>query len=133
MDVWDRVLGIAGRSRLGHRVTLADPCATPDEELAGVRQRDLVAVGRLDRDRQAVGRNLPGERDLPGGGSTDRGGVAERDVDAAVLPTCVLVVSDRELPEHWTVHGPRPGERSGCEDERDEQGQDPHEESPCCL
>jgi len=40
---------------------------------------------------------LPGEGDLAGGRGTNRARVAERDVDASVLPACVRVVDDGEL------------------------------------
>jgi hypothetical protein len=65
MDVRDIVLRLARGATLRDGISLVDVTAAPHEKPADVRQRRLVPVGRLDRDRQAVRRNLPGEGHLP--------------------------------------------------------------------
>lgn len=111
------MLCLAGRARVGDRVSFGHPRALADAQCPEMRQRRLVPVVRCDRDGQAVPRNLPGERHLTRRRRTYRTGLAERDVDTAMLPGGVLVADDRELAEDRAVSRPRPcpGGRSRAE------------------
>jgi hypothetical protein len=108
VDVRHVVLGDPRRPRLGDRLPLLDGRTALDEERTDMSQRRLVAVGGDDRHGQPVGRNLTGERDLTRSRCAHDEGLAERDVDPAVLPARIRVVAERELPEHRSVRGPRP-------------------------
>ena len=69
MDVRNRVLCIARRPGIRDRVSLGDDGALPDAHGSQMRERRLVSVAGDDRDREPVGRNLPGERHLAGCGA----------------------------------------------------------------
>jgi hypothetical protein len=98
VDVRDVVLGCPGRAGLGERVALDDGVSGRHEQRSEMRQRDLEAVRRLDRDGEAVRRDPPRKRDLTRGGSAYDASVAEGDVHAAVLAPGVRVVADGEAP-----------------------------------
>ncbi len=118
MDVRDGMLRLAGWSRVRDRLPLGHALPALDAERTEVRERCLMAVGRLDGDRKPVRRNVPRIADIAGHGSTDRTGAVESNVDPTVLSSRVWVVSEGELAKDWTIRGPGPS--PGVRD-RDEQ------------
>ena len=138
MDVSDLVLGVAARAAGSDRVALRNSCTTPDDQLSEVCERRLVPVGRRDRDGQTVSRHCARERHLAGNrrangtGSAGPVVVAERDVDASVLPGCVLVVADMETLENGAVRGPRPRPaRRRTGEPADDRNERPDDEARC--
>ncbi len=129
MDVRNRVLCIARRPRVSDRVSLGDERALPDAEGPEMRERRLVSVTGDDRDRQAVRRDLAGERHLARRGGADGGAFVYRDVDAAMLARGVLVSGHCIATEHVAVGwpDPRPGGCAGDErpDQSDDRADDP--------
>ena len=113
VDVRNRMLGVARRPGICDRVPLRDDRSLPDAQHAEVRKRRLVAVGADDRHREAVRRDLSGERHLPGRGRPYRARVAHGDVDPAMLTRGVLVTTDRVASKHVAVGGPHPRPRGG--------------------
>lgn len=130
MDVRDVVLGLAGWAGFGDRRILVDLGAPLDEQRAEVRQRHLAAVSCGDCDGQPVCRDLARERDLPGSRSAYDGGIAEGDVDAAVLAPGIRVLADRELPQDRSVRRPGPGRRIRRGDERPERDRERDQDRP---
>jgi hypothetical protein len=127
MDVRHVVLRSAGEAGRRDRGTLLDECAALDEQCADMHQRDLVAARRQDRDGEPVHRHLACEGHLACDRSAHDLGCADGDVDAAVLPSRIRVVAEREGAEHVALDGPGPCSRLLCgdesPDERDEQDQ----------
>jgi hypothetical protein len=111
VDVRDLVLAHPGEAGLGDRVSLLDERTALRKQRAEMRQRDLVPVRGRDRDREPVRRHLARERHLARRGSADDVRGADGDVDAAVLPSRIRIVAEREAPEHLALDGPRPGAR----------------------
>jgi hypothetical protein len=104
----DNALGDLGRARDGN-------CSEMDE-------RDGQAVGRLERERAAAARDRSGEAHRPGYRRPDRVAGVGADVEAAVLPRRVGVVTELEGSKHRPVDGPGPGEcgrRAGLERDQD--------------
>ena len=114
MNVSDLVLGVTAWTTGSDRVALRNSRSTLDDQLSEVCERRLVPVGRRDRDGKTMSRNRSREchfarnRRANGAGSPGPGIVAEGDVDASVLPGCVVVVADMETLENGAVDGPRP-------------------------
>lgn len=109
MHVGSCVLRLARRARLCDDIAFRHVRAAPDRDRTDVRERRLGAVGRRDRDRQAVRGHLAGERHLAGYRGSDDVCFADGDVDAAMLARGVLVVTDRELAKHGAFDRPCPG------------------------
>ena len=68
MDVRNRMFSVARWPGICDRVSLRDDRSLPDAQRSEVCERCLVSVGGDDRHREAVRRDLPGERHLPGRG-----------------------------------------------------------------
>ena len=138
MDVSDLVLGLAARTESSDLVALRNSCTTLDDQRSEVCERRPVPVGRRDRDRQTVSRDRARERHFAGNrrangtGSTGPVVVAERDVDASVLPGCVLVVADMEALENNAVHGPRPRPARRRTSERADRGNERSDDEARC-
>ena len=64
VDIGDVVLRRAGEARLCDRGPFADSCPSLDEQRSQMREGGLVSIRSRDGHGQAVGRHLPGERDL---------------------------------------------------------------------
>jgi len=109
MEIRNLVLDLAARSWIGDGISLRDRCALANAQRSEMGERRLVAVGRRDRHREAVRRNLPGERHLARRRSAHRTRPAHGDVNPSMLTCRVLVAPDRELPEDRAVGGPPPG------------------------
>jgi hypothetical protein len=106
MHVWRVVLRVARRPAFGDRVAFAHVRAAPHGDPADMCQRGLEAVDGRDRDRVAVGRHLACEGHLSGDRRAHGARASERDVDPAMLPRGVLVVTERELAEDGAVGRP---------------------------
>ncbi len=122
------MFSVARRPGIRDRVPLRDDRSLPDAQRSEVCERRLVPVSGDDRHREAVRRDLPGERHLPGRGRPYRRRAAYGDVDSAMLTCCVLVSTDRVAPEHLAVGRPhpRPRGRSGAERPDDGEGSADH-------
>ena len=97
-----------------NRLTLGHDGARVDQERAEMQQRDRVAVGRLNGDREPVRGDLAGEHDRPRGRRDH--GVAESalDVDPAMLSRNERVVLVERKPlQHRPRNRPRPGAGRG--------------------
>jgi hypothetical protein len=128
MDVRGVVLCLTRRARLGHRVALLDPITLADEKPAEVRQGRLLALCRANGDGQTVRGDLAREGHLARRWRSHARGVADRDVDPAMLPARVRVVPETEGAEHGPVGRPRPRERSW----RSDQGGERHSRGDDC-
>jgi hypothetical protein len=118
LDVRHRVLGNAARPHDRDGLAFGNDCAARDQGRAEVQERDGVAVGRLDRDRQTVRRDPADERDRAGGRSENR--IAERtlDVDAAMLTRRQgVVLGEEEATQDRPVDRPRPRSCGGGDEE----------------
>ncbi len=128
VDVGLRQLGLVGRADSPHRGALRDCQPLRDAYRPEVRHRHRVAARRLDRDDEAVVRDLPDEGHASGGGCPDVRAVLTGDVDAAVLTRGIGIRPERERPEHGAVRRPRP--RAGRAREPERQQHDCHQERP---
>jgi hypothetical protein len=126
------MLGRAGWPGIRDGLAFLDPIAALHEQWAEMSQRRLVSTRGRDRHRQAVRWNLAGEGHLAGRRSAHDPGVAERDVDSAVLAAGVRVVSQREAAEDLALGRPRPGPRPRREDESPAQHQEEGRKQPRC-
>jgi hypothetical protein len=131
VHVWHWMLRFSRRTGLRQHVPLRDGLAATDVQLPEMRQRRLV-LARHDRDGQAVCRDRAGERHRAGYGRAERGSGAEPDVDATMLPGCVLVAADGEPAQYRAVRGPGPCPGGGADGERaDHRGRESREQSRC--
>ena len=85
LDVRHRILRNAARPDDGNLLPFCDDVASSDESCTEVQQGHRVAVGHLDRHREAVRRDPPDERDRATDGSDDRVAEHTLDVDSSVL------------------------------------------------
>jgi hypothetical protein len=108
MNVRHSVLRLSGRSGLCNRFSLLHARAALHEERSEVRQGRFVTAIGGNRHGEAVGRHLSREGDLAAHWRQYRARVTERNVHAAVLPTCVAVVLNGKLAENWSIGRPRP-------------------------
>jgi len=128
-------LGLLARSDRPHDGALFDDGALRHGDRTEVDVRYRVAVCRLDGDGLAAARHRTGERD---GSSGSRAyGMAEgaRDVDPAVLPGRIGVVSEDERPHDRPVRGPGPSTSAWNERERkrhDDEQHLPHSKTSRC-
>ena len=90
------VLDPVARPDHGDRVALGHGRAARDGECAEVEQRHRVPVRRLDRDRPAVAGHGADEADEPAMRGANRRPGSGPDVDAAVEPRRVGVVSEQK-------------------------------------
>jgi hypothetical protein len=115
----------AARADDPDRLALRHNRAPADEERAEMQERDGVAVGRLNGDREPVRRDLADERHRSCGRRYHR--VTERplDVDPTMLAReeRVLLVK-RELLQHRPWNRPRPRAGRGGHRERQEHRDD---------
>ena len=118
MDVWHGVLGLPGRAGLGDRLTLLDVRTALHLQRTEVGKRRLVTVASRDRDRESVRGHLSREGDLAARWRGHKRRVAERDVYATMLSTCVLVVAESEFAQDRPVSGPCPRQGGGGQDQR---------------
>ena len=132
MDVRHVVLRLSRRPGFGNRVALIHVHATLDEQRAEMGQRSLVPVARDDRDGQAMRGNLACKGDPTSNRRPHLTRIAKGDVHAAVLPTGVGIVCDREVAKDWAVSRPRPGPRSGRDDECPRDRCDTSDRPSCC-
>jgi hypothetical protein len=125
LHVRDRVGRHAARADDPDRLALRHNRAPADQERAEVQERDGVAVGRLNGDREPVRRDLADERHRSGGRRDHR--VTERplDVDPTMLAReeRVLLVK-REALQHRPGKRPRPRAGRGGHRERQEHRND---------
>jgi hypothetical protein len=132
MDVRHGVLGLPGRPGLGNDLTLLDVRAALHLQRTEVGERRPVTVSSRDRDREPVRGHLPRERDLAAHRRDHGGRLAERDVHATMLPTCVLVFTESELTQDRPVSGPCPRERGGRHDQRADDCRAPDDSPSRC-
>ena len=128
MDVRNLMFSVARWPGICDRVSLGDDRSLPNAQRSEVCERRLDSVDDDDRHRQAVRRDLPCERHLPGRGRPYRARVAHCDVDSAMLTRGVLVSTDRVAPKHFAIARPhpRPRGRSGAERPDDGEGSADH-------
>jgi hypothetical protein len=114
LHVGHRVRRHAARADGRHRLALGHGRALADQERAEMQQRDRIAVGRLDRDRQPVRGDAADERDGSRGWREHGASEWPLEVDAAVLPRRERVVRGKgEALQHGPGHRPRPGAGRG--------------------
>jgi hypothetical protein len=97
---------------------LCDSSPRSDRDRSQVNQGDRVAVLRADRQAAPLTGNLARERDDPGHRSAHVCARRRADVDSAVLPASVRVVTGDEGPEHGAVDRPAPSGRTRHERQR---------------
>jgi hypothetical protein len=113
VDVRLGPLRLAAPPRDADGVALGDGRTLRDVERAEMRQRDREAVRGLDRQGEAVGGDGPRERDDSRRGSTQDLALGARDVDAAVLASCVGIRTVRIGTQHGAPQRPAPRGRAG--------------------
>ena len=129
----DRVLALAD---LADDAAFSDRAAARDGDRPELEQRHGVAVGRLDRQRAAAGRNGADERDDAGGGRPHGVAGSGADVDSTMLARCVLVRCERERAQERPVNRPGPAESTRDDDQRRDRCNDrdgeyaPHQTPP---
>jgi hypothetical protein len=96
VDVGLGVLGRPARADRADRLSFADRRAALDGERAQVEKSDGEAVRRPDRERESAAGHGPGERHRSGGRRAHGRALERTEVDAAVLPGGVRVVSQDE-------------------------------------
>jgi hypothetical protein len=125
------VLGLSGRASCCEHIAFRDRLTPADTQLAEMREGRLV-LARGDGDREAVGRDRPGERHGAGQGRTDRCRPVQCDVDAAVLTSRVSVAAHGEAAQDGTIGGPSPcPPRRAGRKRRDDGGAETGEPSRC--
>jgi len=135
----DRVLGLTAPADQPDDRSLRHRPAAFDLDLPEVQKGQRVAVGRLDGHGPAASGDSSGERDDTCPGRADRCALRRADVDAAVLPGDVRVVTRGERLQQRTVDRPRPGGSGRGNDQQQEshEGQQhdcsAHVRPPCCL
>ena len=122
VDVGLRALRVSARSDRAHDFAFADGRPDSDRDRPQVDERDRVPVLGADRQAAALVWNLARERDDPAHRSAHVGARRRADVDSAVLPASVGVVTGDEGPQHGAVDGPAPPGSARDEGERGEQG-----------
>ena len=123
MDVGLSPLGVAARADRADDLPLLDRRSRSHPDRSQVDERDRVAVGRANRQAQALVRKLTDEGGDAGCGCPNLGAGRRRDVDSAVLSAGVGVPFCDERPQHRSVDGPRPGIRRRAQDKGE---QDPN-------
>lgn len=115
------VLGRPAPAGLAHDIVLVDARPPDHTRLPEVQQGHDVAVVGEDRDREAVARNGPGERDGPTDGREDGPPGIDAYVDAAVLTSRVWILHRPEPLDHrplcWPAPGSGPSDADGQKDE----------------
>jgi len=121
VDVRHRPLGLAARADHADGGALVDLRALDHSDSTEMGERDRQPVAREDADGLAVAWHGAGERHGARGGRVDGLGVGSGDVDAAMLPTRVGVVTEEERTEHGSLRRPRPRgrPRGRCQHGRD--------------
>jgi len=114
----DRIGAVAAATDEGALLHGRSAC---DQRLGELEQRDRVAVGGLDRERPSALRERAHEGDGSGRGREHVGSDGRAEVDAAVLPACVRIGTERERPQHRPGDGPGPAEGRRGERERRER------------
>jgi hypothetical protein len=126
VDVGDVVLDLPARAYGSDDRSLGHGLPLMGADRAEMGHCHGVAVGRLDRHDFAAGGNGARERDRAGCRRHDRVACRSADVDSAVLPCRVWVLTENEFLEYRPSHGPGPGSRRGDDHEgcreRDDQG-----------
>jgi hypothetical protein len=97
MDVGLGMLQLPARADGRHGCAFGDSGALLDPKRPEMEERHRVSVERLDRQRPSAPGHRPGERDRTCGRRAHRSAGHCRDVDAAVLATCVGIVAEIEL------------------------------------
>ena len=124
VDVWDRVLALAAGADRADRRALAEGRAAVDRDRAEVDERDRVAVLRSHGDGSPARGNGAGEAHDSCRGRADGRSFVAGDVDAAMLPSGVGILSERRMvvapaPRRARSRrvraARRPGTRSGPE------------------
>jgi hypothetical protein len=105
------VLDVAARTEYSDLLALGNRGAARDPERPEVKERERVAVTRLDRDRAAVLRQRTGEADHARRRREDGLLCGAADVDPAMLACLVLVRVHDERTQDVTGRGPGPGPR----------------------
>lgn len=126
MDIRTCQLRRPARADGSDGVLLGDRHTLRDEDRAEMRERDGVAVRRLDRDRLAARRNSAGEADRARCGRDNRlPRCVGSDVHAAMLPGRVgMRFVEGERLQHRPSHRPTPRIRPRRPDEEDHQRED---------
>jgi len=118
VDVGLGAFGLAARPDRADDFALCDSSPHTNGDRPQVNQGDRVAVLGTDRQAAALTGNLARERDDPGRRSAHLSARRRADVDSAVLPASVRVVTGDEGPEHWAVDRPAPSGRARHESQR---------------
>jgi hypothetical protein len=118
VDVGLGAFGLAARPDRADDFALCDSSSHSNGDRPQVNQGDRVAVLRADRQAAARTGNLAGERDDPGHRSPHLSARRRADVDSAVLPASVRVITGDEGPEHRAVDRPAPSGRARHERQR---------------
>jgi hypothetical protein len=118
VDVGLGTFGLAARPDRADHFSLCDSSPHSDRDRAQMDKGDRVAVLGADRQAAALPGNLAGERDDSGHRSAHLGARRRADVDSAVLPAAVGVVTGDEGPEHGAVDRPAPSGRARHENQR---------------
>ena len=118
MDVWLRRDGVGSGTAYRDDGAFVDERSAESEELAQLEQRDRPAVVGPDGDRLPSAGHRPRERHRAGGRRADGRAGLGADVDAAVLPARVRIVSERERTQDRAGHRPGPAVRRRRDDER---------------
>jgi hypothetical protein len=118
VDVGLCQLRLAARADRSNDFALRHRVATPHRVRPEVYERDRVAVRRRDRQRLATDGHGPREGDRAGDRCPHPGTGWRANVDSAVLPGGVRVLTvEREECEHRAVHGPAPAQGGRGDDQ----------------
>jgi hypothetical protein len=128
MDVGLRMLCLPARPDRADDFALGELRPHAHADRPELHERDRVAVGSADRQRQPRARNGAGESDDAGRRRSHLSTCRRADVDPAVLAAHVGVVVGDESLQHGPVDGPAPGCCTRCEHERPHAGREPCEQ-----
>jgi hypothetical protein len=133
MDVRALMLGLAARADGAHHVALVHDRSLCNACRADVRQRDGIAVGGRNRDRQPVCRHRAGERHRAAGRRPDRFRRFRCDVDPTMLSGRVRVGAEDERAQDPAAHRPRPRVSDSGDDECEHECREEQAETVCFL
>jgi hypothetical protein len=129
------MLGLAARADLPDDSTFLYSGCPGDGDAPEVDEGDGQPVAGLEGERVPTSRNRSREAHDPGHRGPDRAAGVGADVEAAMLPGGVGVVTELERSKHRPVDGPGPGEcgrRAGLERDQDRKQGD-HASHACLL
>jgi hypothetical protein len=129
VDVWLCPFGVPAGTDRAYDLALFDRRSRPHADRSQMNERDRVAVGRANRQAQALVRQLPDEGGDAGCGCSNVGAGRRRDVDSPVLAAGVRIIVSHERPQHRAVDGPRPSRCRGAQHESEQQSGHEDEQS----